>query len=441
MPGNPDRFSDTSEKQAFTGGRQIRLQMLRRLALISLCLAALTGFLAYYLEMREVDRSVNRMAIAQADSIIKKNLSLIRKPDDRNRRRLETNLQAELISGNFQLIEIYNQAKEEIAEAMHPGVDLIDQEAARHGKELLQASQTTSRFFATGGQRYVQVFTGLSGTSGQVVGYFEGLYKIPRPAWEGIMGRVYRTVAFIVLAVLGVSAILYPIIIRLNRSLFRLSADLSEANLGMLVSMGAAIAKRDSDTDAHNYRVTILAVRLARELNLPAAETRVLIVGSFMHDVGKVAIADAVLLKPGRLNDDEWKIMKTHVNQGVDVVREHEWLAQAVPVVHGHHEKYDGSGYPRGLTGEEIPLVARIFALADVFDALSSKRPYKEPFPLEKCLAIIEEARGSHFDPDLVEPFIRVAKEFQATPDLENVRALKPVLKEYLDDYFGVELG
>lgn len=255
------------------------------------------------------------------------------------------------------------------------------------------------------------------------------------------MARVYRTVGFIVLAVLGTAAILYPIIIRLFKEVLQFSARLAEANIGMLVSMGAAIAKRDSDTDAHNYRVTILAVMLAESINLQPEQIRTLIVGSFLHDVGKIAIKDSVLLKPGKLDDEEWVIMKTHVDHGLDVVKKHAWLAQAVPVVHGHHEKFDGTGYPSGLAGEEIPLVARIFALADVFDALFSKRPYKDPFPIEKCLSIIEEGRGSHFDPQLVDSFINIVADFVVFPDLERTEALQPVLEKYIDEYFQIDLS
>jgi len=134
------------------------------------------------------------------------------------------------------------------------------------------------------------------------------------------------------------------------------------------------------------------------------------------HDVGKIGVRDNILLKPGKLDADEFEIMKTHVSHGLDIVSRSEWLLDAVDVVGRHHEKYDGSGYGRhkpgsaGVKGEAIPVAARIFAIADVFDALTSKRPYKEPFSFEKSIEILLEGSGSHFDPVLLKTFIQIAR-------------------------------
>ena len=126
-----------------------------------------------------------------------------------------------------------------------------------------------------------------------------------------------------------------------------------------------------------------------------------------MHDIGKIAIPDRVLLKPGKLDQEEWRIMQTHVECGVEILGEHDsdLLTMAREIALYHHEKYDGSGYPNGVSGEDIPLSARIVAIADVFDALTSVRPYKAAWPLEKAVALLEEA-GKHFDPVLVPAFI-----------------------------------
>jgi HD-GYP domain-containing protein (c-di-GMP phosphodiesterase class II) len=147
----------------------------------------------------------------------------------------------------------------------------------------------------------------------------------------------------------------------------------------MMEALGRAIAKRDSDTGAHNYRVAWIAARIAERLGLSGSAMQALIAGSFLHDVGKIGIPDAILLKPGRLDEQEMDTMRTHVAQGEEIVTGMGWLDGAQAVVAAHHEKWNGSGYPRGLAGEAIPLAARIFAVADVFDALCSKRPYKEP--------------------------------------------------------------
>jgi HD-GYP domain-containing protein (c-di-GMP phosphodiesterase class II) len=136
-----------------------------------------------------------------------------------------------------------------------------------------------------------------------------------------------------------------------------------------------------------------------------------LIAGSFLHDVGKIGIPDAILLKPGKLDATEWVTMRTHVDQGEEIVTGMGWLDGANSVVAAHHEKWDGSGYPRQLGGDAIPLSARIFAVADVFDALCSKRPYKEPMGFEAAIAILEQDTGSHFDPSVMAVFRPMAHD------------------------------
>jgi putative nucleotidyltransferase with HDIG domain len=192
-----------------------------------------------------------------------------------------------------------------------------------------------------------------------------------------------------------------------------LSARLLEANLEILKVLGSAIAKRDSDTDAHNYRVTIYAVRLAEHVGLPVPEIQSLIKGAFLHDVGKIGIRDDVLLKPGRLTEDESAVMRQHVDHGVDIVCRAAWLQDALAVVASHHEQYDGAGYPRRMPGEEIPQAARIFAIVDVFDALLSARPYKEAMPLWRVVQTLQQGRGTHFDPYLLDRFLEIAPTLQ----------------------------
>ena len=132
-----------------------------------------------------------------------------------------------------------------------------------------------------------------------------------------------------------------------------------------------------------------------------------------MHDLGKIGIPDRILLKPGKLDPEEWEIMKQHTVIGAKILKgsDAEFIRLGETIAQHHHEKWDGSGYPSGLKGIEIPIAARIAAIADVFDALTSKRPYKEAFSVEKSLAIIREGRGSHFDPDVVDAFLAIQAE------------------------------
>jgi HD-GYP domain-containing protein (c-di-GMP phosphodiesterase class II) len=213
------------------------------------------------------------------------------------------------------------------------------------------------------------------------------------------------------LASLLCGGVLYPVVVRLSKDNERKAREVLDSHISMMEALGRAIAKRDSDTGAHNYRVAWIAARIAERMNLSGSAMQALIAGSFLHDVGKIGIPDAILLKPGKLDDAEFVIMRTHVDQGEAIVTGMGWLDGANEVVAAHHEKWDGSGYPRKLFGEAIPLAARIFAVADVFDALCSKRPYKEPIGFDAAMAILEKDTGSHFDPSVIVVFRAMAKD------------------------------
>ncbi len=222
-----------------------------------------------------------------------------------------------------------------------------------------------------------------------------------------------------------------------NRELELLSRSLMNANIGMLEVLGSAIAKRDSDTSAHNYRVSIYSISIAKALGISDSALRSLIKGAFLHDIGKIAISDNILLKPGGLDDREYEIIKTHVLHGSEIIKAYSWLSDAFDVVLHHHEKYNGSGYPDGLKSDQIPLNARIFAIADVFDALTSKRPYKEPYSVEYALKIMRNDVGSHFDPEIFDVFTREAKSVYENIAQYNEIELENMLHAIMQDYFS----
>ncbi len=188
---------------------------------------------------------------------------------------------------------------------------------------------------------------------------------------------------------------------------------LKEASLETIIRLSRAAEYKDDDTGAHVLRMSHYAAAVARQMGWNEADTEKLLHAAPMHDIGKIGIPDRILLKPGKLDDEEWKIMRRHSHMGTEILTgsDSPVICLAEVVAYTHHEKWDGSGYPRGLAGEDIPLEGRITAIADVFDALTSKRPYKDPFPLDKSLAIIREGRGAHFDPQVVDAFFAVEKE------------------------------
>lgn len=272
------------------------------------------------------------------------------------------------------------------------------------------------------------------------VGYIEGVYAIS-PAF---FSKAYRSAVVTALIAVGIvsltTLILYPSINRLLRRVSNLSMNLLHANMEILSVLGSAIAKRDSDTDIHNYRVTIYAVRLAEEMGLPEDDIRALIKGAFLHDAGKIGIRDSLLLKSSRFTPEEFKEMNEHVRHGMDIVTGSVWLCDAAWVVGSHHEKYDGSGYPEKRSNGDIPRVARIFAIADAFDALSSKRPYKDALRYEETVEHLIAGRSSHFDPEILDVFLKIAPGLHKTYANRDDDKTREVLKQINARYFGPDV-
>ena len=185
-----------------------------------------------------------------------------------------------------------------------------------------------------------------------------------------------------------------------------------------LKALVQALETRDFETHGHSERVVTFSLRLAYELNLDASEMRSLEFGAMLHDIGKIGVPDAVLRKPAALNESEWAKMRLHPLHGQQILRGIPFLEGAIRLVAQHHEKWDGTGYPFGLKGEEIDLNARIFAVVDAFDAIVSDRVYRAGRPYEEALAEIEKCSGEQFDPEVVAAFRRVPSE-----DWETLRS------------------
>ncbi|MCL7750129.1 HD-GYP domain-containing protein [Guyparkeria hydrothermalis] len=256
-------------------------------------------------------------------------------------------------------------------------------------------------------------------------------------AWWTVPGDGALSAGLIAaLAAIASGALIYPFVVRLNDAQDHHSRDLLSSHVALLEAMGKAVAKRDSDTGDHNYRVTDIAMAIAGRMGLGKTAMRGLLSGALLHDVGKIGVPDRILLKPGRLDDHEMALMRSHVPQGEDIVAGIPSLDQARDVIACHHEKWDGSGYPRGLAGEAIPLTARIFAVADVFDTLCSPRPYKEAMSFETAWGIIRDDAGSHFDPAVVEAFRPIARRLHEQHFGGDARRSRELLERQIRKYF-----
>lgn len=214
--------------------------------------------------------------------------------------------------------------------------------------------------------------------------------------------------------------------------------ELQATRLEIIRRLGRAAEFRDNETGQHVMRMSHYARLIAQEAGLDATFADTLFLAAPMHDIGKIGIPDYVLLKPGKLDPQEWELMKEHASIGGEIIGEHPdtLLQMAHRVAMSHHEKWDGSGYPLGLAGKDIPIEGLIVALADVFDALTSVRPYKPAWPVEQAVQTVLESAGSHFDPALMEPFQRalprmllIREQYQESSvvALENpLRTLRP---------------
>jgi putative two-component system response regulator len=206
-------------------------------------------------------------------------------------------------------------------------------------------------------------------------------------------------------------------ITRLNRyqKLIQERTKLQEVNIQLLAAYEATIAGwsraldlRDRETEGHSRRVTQLTEKLAKALGMTKEGIMHLRRGALLHDMGKIGIPDSILHKPDKLTDEEWVIMRKHPQLAYDMLHSVEYLHPALEIPLNHHEKWDGTGYPRGLRGEEIPLSARLFAVVDAWDALTSDRPYRQAWSEEEALNYIREQSGKHFEPQVVELFFKI---------------------------------
>jgi PAS domain S-box-containing protein/putative nucleotidyltransferase with HDIG domain len=196
-----------------------------------------------------------------------------------------------------------------------------------------------------------------------------------------------------------------------DRALHATNRQLIEAYDATIEGWAAALDLRDEETQGHSRRVTDLTVRLARRLGVAGDDLEHIRRGALLHDIGKMGVPDAILSKPGKLDEAEWAAMKRHPTLAHQLLSGTPFLREALDIPYGHHEKWDGSGYPRGLGGTDIPLAARIFAVVDVFDALTNDRPYRAAWSLDRALAYVREERGRHFDPEVADAFLTMMGE------------------------------
>ena len=381
-----------------------------RIAAVSVVLATLASSIAWFVSRENAEEGIVLLATEESGR-------LLHHYDAIQLSGPEATAHAELaaktiVGGLFDIAEIYDASGKKLAEAVTGDGARIEPQVPKHGSPNYQQASYDS-LKLDGKHWALRVFVPLRNSATDmslpITGYFEGVRLVPQWQSDQIMASSLTAAGMAALAALLCGLAIFPVVVHLSKENERKTREVLDSHISMMEALGRAIAKRDSDTGAHNYRVSWIASGMGELMGLKGSAMQSLIAGSFLHDVGKIGIPDAILLKPGKLDAAEFSIMRTHVALGEEIVTGMGWLDGANAIVAAHHEKWDGSGYPRGLKGQDIPLSARIFAVADVFDALCSKRPYKQPLSLDAALAILEKDTCSHFDPAVMAVFRPIA--------------------------------
>ena len=407
--------------------------LLRRLLISWLLISLAIGAAVLYYGIEKIDDQLVELATAESTKLSAAGIALINNPSAEAG--LLQRIAGNFVREHFVVVELYNRDRKRIVEEVNPGFAAIEQHLKKHPHSFPFDDKPHYERFTVDGQTVLQVMVPLKEAAGATAGFFEGVFVVDAETLGRLQQELVVSLLTTLFAVLLTTLVLYPVLLALNRDVLRVSRELLKGNIELMEVLGSAIAKRDSDTSAHNYRVSIYAVKLAEAAGLDAAAMGDLIAGAFLHDVGKIGISDNILLKPAHLDESEFSVMKTHVALGVDILMKSEWLQRARDVVEFHHEKFDGRGYLKGLKGEDIPVTARIFAIVDVFDALTSKRPYKEPFPFAEAMAIVKGYAGNHFDPRLVAAFAGMIEplflQVSQADDHEVERMLRAMIERY----------
>ena len=425
---------------------KVHRDLIIRLSIAGVVISFVFGMAVFLVERNRMSETVINHATRTEKLFSEQNRQLLDVPGLTNHGEIQRGLEAFLTDseklkiGHTVFIRIFSADRTTVAEIIdrdYAGIKAVTNLVDASDHTAPQTGKISHDIVRIEGSPHIKMIIPLTNSAGNPVGYALGVFAPSAETIGAMRMKAVRTMFAAILIVLLTTVLLYPIIRRLTNRLSAYSIKLLNANLETLKTLGGTIALRDSDTNAHNYRVTIISVRLAEAAGLPPMTIQSIIKGAFLHDVGKIGIRDNILLKPGRLDDDEFAIMKKHVSHGQEIVKRSAWLKDAMEVVAYHHEKFGGSGYDTGAVGKDIPVTARVFAIADVFDALTSKRPYKEPFSFERSMDILEEGRGTHFDPDFLNVFAGIAKPIYdrlSGNDEEPVKELERIVSRYFEE-------
>lgn len=405
--------------------------LLLRFSLIGLAVTiAMAAVLGYYLQRQLVEGALSAaadIAVRQVNTAIR---PIVSAEDMQAPFSVELNsaldeiVKRDLKGGGIVRIKIWNRDGTVVFSDNHTEIGSRDTGNAELAEALAGSTETElsdlSKSENAGERKWgklLEVYVPLRTRDSQG---FVGAYEIYQTteALDQRISEIRRTIAVgvfggfgvLYLALFGVVLGAANRLVEHSRENERLAEEITLAYDDTIEGWARALDLKDHETEGHSRRVTELAVEIAREMGMTEEELVDVRRGALLHDIGKMGIPDEILNKPGKLTDEEWEIMRAHPIYARDMLQGVGYLGRALDIPVHHHERWDGTGYPEGLAGEAIPLSARIFAIVDVWDALSSDRPYREAWPPERVLGHLEEGAETHFDPAALQAFLAVVR-------------------------------
>ena len=417
--------------------KEIHALLIKRLTAVSLLAVLLVVGATCYLEYRRLEHVLLRSAAKEAHLFIPLFLEQHNNHLNGETVAATTEFYDSIAHTSFIDVRLSTPDGKVFFEKSRAGAESIRKRFADRSVHLVPSSDPVGDWMFADKRIYLSTVQPLRGLQDDdVIGHLQAIYKSSLEDTRAIGWRFLLSCLIGVGAVLLCALLMYPGLIFFHNRLIKSSSELNVANNFLLKQLGTALAKSDVGVAEHSSRVLIYGIRLAERHKLSRTQIRRLVQGIFLHDLGMLELNVSLVQKQGPLDKKELSLMKDHVKNGVAQLKRYRWLRDGLEVVRSHHEKYDGSGYPAGLSHDKIPLEARIFAIVDAFDALTSQRPYRQAQDLERALTALEQDSGSHFDPVLLAPFIEMAPQLYGIVSKLEGKALEKevrgVLKKYL---------
>jgi HD-GYP domain-containing protein (c-di-GMP phosphodiesterase class II) len=417
--------------------KEIHVLLIKRISAVCLFAALIVAGTSLYLEFRQLESTLLSYAEKEAKLFVPLFLDQLKSSNQLSSEDLAPQLAVAIGHTSFIAVELYNENREVFFERRRANSETIKQQFLKKGIITVLDDRANGSWIIADKRIYLDAAIPMIALQDdKTIGYVKGMYRSSLQDTKVIIHRFLLSALIGAGAVLLCGLLMYPGLLFFQNHLIKSSSELNRANGFLLKHLGAAIAKCDSGHQFHNHRVLIYGIRLAENQKLQRSQIRSFIQGAFLHDIGMLDLDTSLLMKPEPFDDTEQKLMQEHVKRGAALIKPYRWLRSGVEVVRYHHEKYDGSGYPAGISHDKIPGIARIFTIVDAFDALTSNRPYREAQELDQALRVLEQDSGSHFDPVLLSAFIEIApKLYSVVSKLDGKpleRELNGVLKKYI---------